>query len=102
MRKKTRQGRKKRAKMRSDSGDYIHVTGHAIKRYQQRIKHSSDYNAEKSIIKGVRKSRLIALTKNEGREIRENRGIMFVCELQGRNLIVVTVLVGQVDMRFAS
>ena len=79
---------------------YIYVTDHAINRYQQRIRRISDQNAEKAIIESVKRSRLIALTKYGGREIRENRGVIYVCELQGNCLSVITVLLGNVDLRF--
>ncbi len=81
-------------------GHNIYVTDHAIDRYQQRIKRVSYENAEKAIIENVKRSRLIALTKYGGREIREYRGIIYVCELQGNWLNVITVLLGNVDLRF--
>ncbi|NLI61054.1 MAG: hypothetical protein GX375_06440 [Clostridiales bacterium] len=81
-------------------GNYIYVTDHAITRYQQRIKRVNNENAKNSIIENVKRSRLIALTKYGGREIRENRGILYVCELQGNCLNVITVLIGNVDLRF--
>ncbi len=81
-------------------GNYIYVTDHAIARYQQRIKRVSSQNAQNSIIESVKRSRLIALTKYGGREIRENRGVLYVCELQGNCLSVITVLIGDVDLRF--
>jgi len=83
-------------------GNYIYVTEHAINRYQERIKKMSKKNACRSIIESVKRSRLIALTKYGGREIRENRGMIFVCELQGNCLNVITVLVSEVDLRFVS
>lgn len=81
-------------------GKYIYVTDHAIARYQQRIKGSNTQNAQDSIVANVKRSRLIALTKYGGREIRENRGVLYVCELQGNCLNVITVLIGDVDLRF--
>ncbi|NLX69546.1 MAG: hypothetical protein GX024_01400 [Clostridiales bacterium] len=83
-------------------GNYIYVTGHAIKRYQERFKRVNQYNAQKAIVEGVKRSRLIALTKYGGREIRENRGVLYVCELNGNCLYVITVLISEVDLRFAS
>ena len=55
---------------------------------------------QSAIIEGVRHSRLIALTKFGGREIRENKGVVFVCELHGNYMYVITVLISQVDLRF--
>ncbi|MGI6372727.1 MAG: hypothetical protein ACOX1R_05985 [Caldicoprobacterales bacterium] len=81
-------------------GNYIYVTDHAITRYRQRIKRISYQNAKYSIIENVKRSRLIALTKYGGREIRENRGVIYVCELQGNCLYVITILNGEVDIRF--
>lgn len=100
--KRRRKGRKRSelAKYNYLFGHYIYVTDHAINRYQQRIKRTSDENAEKAIIENVKRSRLIALTKYGGREIREYRGIIYVCELQGNCLNVITVLLGNVDLRF--
>ena len=40
------------------------------------------------------------MTKYGGREIRENRGVIYVCELQGNCLYVITILNGEVDIRF--
>lgn len=81
-------------------GSYIYVTNHAVIRYQERIKRINYQNAQNSIIENVKRSRLIALTKYGGREIRENRGVLYVCELQGNCLNVITVLIGDVDLRF--
>lgn len=81
-------------------GNYIYVTDHAITRYQERVKGLNNENAENSIIESVKRSRLIALTKYGGREIRENRGVIFVCQLQDNCLNVITVLNGEVDLRF--
>jgi hypothetical protein len=81
-------------------GNYIIPTKHAIKRYQERIRMVHSEKAQNAIIEGVKRSRLIALTSYSGREIRENRGIVFVCELQGNYLYVITVLISQVDLRF--
>jgi len=105
MRNDSKGRRNRRKKSRFDNynylfGHYIYVTDHAINRYQQRIKRVSDENAEKAIIENVKRSRLIALTKYGGREIRENRGVIYVCELQGNCLNVITVLLGNVDLRF--
>jgi hypothetical protein len=93
----TRSGRKN---ISSFLGGYIIPTEHAIKRYQERIRMIHPSKAQNAIIEGVKRSRLIALTKYGGREIRENRGIVFVCELQGNHLYVITVLISQVDLRF--
>jgi hypothetical protein len=81
-------------------GNYIIPTEHAIKRYQERVRMIHPEKAQNAIIEGVKRSRMIALTKYGGREIRENRGIVFVCELQGNHLYVITVLISQVDLRF--
>ncbi|MFY9177024.1 MAG: hypothetical protein WBI74_03580 [Caldicoprobacterales bacterium] len=101
---KTSKGRGyKRKKLNKNNylyGNYIYVTDHAVTRYQQRIKKVSHENAENAIIESVKRSRLIALTKYGGREIRENRGVIYVCELQGNCLNVITVLLGNVDLRF--
>ncbi len=84
------------------AGNYIKVTEHAVTRYQERFKKMNHEKAEHTIVESVKRSRLIALTKFGGREIRENRGIVFVCELQGNSLHVITVLISQVDLRFVS
>src|SRR5690554_5913354 len=97
---RTQNLRPRRKKTNPLLGNYIIPTKHAIKRYQERIRMIHDEKAQCAIIEGVRRSRLIALTKYGGREIRENRGIVFVCELQGNELYVITVLVSQVDLRF--
>ena len=81
-------------------GHHIYVTDHAVTRYRLRIKRISRQNAKHSIIENVKRSRLIALTKYGGREIRENRGVIYVCELQGNYLYVITILNGEVDLRF--
>lgn len=81
-------------------GNYIYVTNHAVKRYQQRIKKSDCENVQQNIIDFVKRSRLIALTKHGGREIRENRGILFVCKMEGNRLNVITVLKSEVGLRF--
>jgi len=83
-------------------GNYIYVTEHAINRYQERVKKMNKENTRNSIIENVKRSRLIALTKYGGREIRENRGVLYVCELQGNCLNVITVLISDVDLRFVS
>src|SRR5690554_3674576 len=90
--------RKKKATLRS--GNYIIPTEHAIKRYQERIRMMNPGKTQNAIIEGVKRSRLIALTKYGGREIRENRGVVFVCELHGNHLYVITVQISQVDLRF--
>lgn len=82
-------------------GNYIFVTDHAIRRYQERCKKVNYHNAQRAIVESVKRSRMIALTKYGGREIRENRGMLFVCELEGNCLSVITVLVSEVDIRFA-
>jgi len=97
-----RRVRGKRKHSNALAGKYICVTDHAVKRYQERIKQMNSENAQYSIVEAVKRSRLIALTKYGGREIRENRGIIFVCELQGNCLYVITVLISQVDLRFVS
>ena len=81
-------------------GNYIIPTEHAIKRYQERIRMMNPGKAQNAIIEGVKHSRLIALTRYGGREIRENKGVVFVCELHGNELYVITVLISQVDLRF--
>ena len=81
-------------------GNYIIPTEHAIMRYQERIRMMNQSKTQNAIIEGVRHSRLIALTKYGDREIRENRGIVFVCEMQGNQLYVITVLISEVDLRF--
>jgi len=105
IRKKTgnRRGKIHRKKRRINciSGHYINVTDHAIIRYQERVKKMNRENAHHSIIQAIKHSRLIALTKFGGREIRENRGVLFVCELQGNCLNVITILKSEVEMRFA-
>ena len=84
------------------AGNYIYVTEHAIKRYQERFKKVNQYNAQRAIVEGIKRSRLIALTKFGGREIRENKGVLYVCELNGKCHCVITVLISEVDLRFAS
>lgn len=81
-------------------GSYIVPTEHAIQRYQERIRMMNVDRVQGAIIEGVKHSRLIALTRFGGREIRENRGVIFVCELHGNYMYVITVLVSQVDLRF--
>lgn len=92
--------RTKQHKMNYLHGHHIYVSDHAVTRYRQRIKRISRQNAKHSIIENVKRSRLIALTKYGGREIRENRGVIYVCELQGNYLYVITILNGEVDLRF--
>ena len=102
MSKKTSRGRRtrpQRHKVNPLMGNYIIPTEHAVKRYQERIRMMNMRKTQNAIIEGVRHSRLIALTKYGDREIRENRGIVFVCEMQGNQLYVITVLVSQVDLR---
>ncbi|MGI6538631.1 MAG: hypothetical protein ACOX22_10005 [Caldicoprobacterales bacterium] len=82
------------------AGNYIIPTEHAISRYQQRIRKMCPQKIQHAIIEDVKRSRLIAFTKYGGREIRENRGIVFVCELHGDYLYVITVLLSEVDLRF--
>jgi len=81
-------------------GHYIIPTEHAIKRYRERIRMTNEGKAQTAIVESVKRSRLIALTKFGGREIRENRGAVFVCELHGNDMYVITVLISQVDLRF--
>ena len=92
--------RQRKHKVNPLMGNYIIPTEHAVKRYQERIRMMNMRKTQNAIIEGVRHSRLIALTKYGDREIRENRGIVFVCEMQGNQLYVITVLVSQVDLRF--
>lgn len=101
---KSKRSNKKRRLIKGNYlyGNYIYVTEHAISRYQERIKKMNRENTYHSIVESVKRSRLIALTKYGGREIRENRGVIFVCELQGNCLNVITVLVSDVDLRFVS
>ncbi len=87
-------------KINTMPGKYIVVTNHAVRRYQERIKMMNEAKAQNAIIECVKRSRMIALTKYGGREIRENKGIVFVCELHGNILYVITVLQSQVDLRF--
>jgi len=82
------------------TGNYIVPTEHAVKRYQERIRMMNEDRTQGAIVEGVKHSRLIALTKFGGREIRENRGVVFVCELHGNYMYVITVLISQVDLRF--
>ena len=81
-------------------GHYIIPTEHAVKRYRERIRMMNEDRAQTAIVESVKRSRLIALTKFGGREIRENRGAVFVCELHGNDMYVITVLISQVDLRF--
>lgn len=97
---KTRKSQSRRRRTSPMSGNYIVPTDHAIQRYQERIRMMNDDRAQRAIIEGVKNSRLIALTRFGGREIRENRGVVYVCELHGNYLYVITVLVSQVDLRF--
>lgn len=97
---RTQNSRPRRKKANPFLGNYIIPTKHAVKRYQERIRMVHPEKAQTAIIEGVKRSRLIALTRHGGREIRENRGIVFVCELQGNDLYVITVLISQVDLRF--
>ena len=83
-------------------GSYITVTDHAVRRYRERFKKINDEKAHHTIVESVKRSRLIALAKFGRREIRENRGVVFVCELQGNRLFVITVLISRVDLRFVS
>ena len=97
-------GNKRRLTLKNKclAGSYIYVTEHAIKRYQERFKKVNQYNAQRAIVEGVKRRRLIALTKFGGREIRENIGVLYVCELNDNCLCVITVLISQVDLRFVS
>jgi hypothetical protein len=97
---KTKKAQSRRRKTSPLIGNYIVPTEHAIKRYQERIRMMNDDRAQRAIIEGVKNSRLIALTRFGGREIRENRGVVYVCELHGNYMYVITVLVSQVDLRF--
>lgn len=96
----TRYRRKKAYRYGEFNNKYIYVTNHAIERYKQRFKNMSRENVQRAIKENVKRSRLIALTKFGGREIRENRGILFVCELNGCKMNVITVLISEVDLRF--
>ncbi len=103
MSKKVSRGRRTRPQKHKANplmGNYIIPTEHAIKRYQERIRMMNQRKTQNAIIEGVKHSRLIALTKYGDREIRENRGIVFVCEMQGSQLYVITVLISEVDLRF--
>ena len=78
---------------------YIYATDHAIKRYQQRQKSISRQKAIHNIVEGVKRSRLIGFAKGK-REVREHRGVIFVCELDGRKMNVITVLNSKAELRF--
>ena len=93
--------RKFRSRGNRFMGKTIFVTDHAISRYCERVKQVKKKNAVKNIVEGVKRSRMIALTRYGGREIRENKGMLFVCELQGNVLNVITVLISEIDLRFA-
>lgn len=97
-----RQCRQKRA----DKGDCllgmsISVTDHAIDRYIERIKPVSRQVAINNITEDISHSRLIALTQFGDREIREYKGMLYVCETDDNVLSVITVLLSSVDIRFA-
>lgn len=106
MHSKAKSSRREYRQKRAEKGDClvgmtVVVTEHAIERYKERIKHVNLQNAVNSIIEDVEHSRLIALSQFSNREIREYRGIIYVCEAHGNVLSVITVLLSSVDMRFA-
>ncbi|AGB41079.1 hypothetical protein Halha_1130 [Halobacteroides halobius DSM 5150] len=78
---------------------YIYATDHAIERYQQRQKAISRQKAIHNIVEGVKRSRLIGFANGE-REIREHRGVIFVCELEGTKMNVITILNSKAELRF--
>ncbi|GAB6138621.1 hypothetical protein [Halanaerobaculum tunisiense] len=78
---------------------YIYATDHAIKRYQQRQKAISRSKAIHNIVEGVKRSRLIGFAKGK-REIREHRGVIFVCELEEDKMNVITILNSKAELRF--
>ena len=78
---------------------YIYATDHAIQRYQQRQRAISRKKAINNIVEGVKRSRLIGFANGE-REIREHRGVIFVCELDGEKMNVITVLNSKAELRF--
>ncbi|MCK8818160.1 hypothetical protein MWH28_12410 [Natroniella sulfidigena] len=78
---------------------YIYATDHAIERYQERQKAISRHKAIHNIVEGVKRSRLIGFAKGE-REIREHRGVIFVCQLEGDKMNVITVLNSKAELRF--
>ena len=80
---------------------YIYVVDHAIKRYQQRQKSISRKKTIHNIVEGVKRSRLIGFAK-KGREVREHRGVIFVCELEeeSETMNVITVLNSKAELRF--
>ncbi|WP_408954360.1 hypothetical protein [Natroniella sp. ANB-PHB2] len=78
---------------------YIYATDHAIERYQERQKSISRHKAIHNIVEGVKRSRLIGFAKGE-REIREHRGVIFVCQLEGDKMNVITVLNSKAELRF--
>ena len=80
---------------------YIYVTDHAIKRYQERQKSLSRKKTIHNIIEGVKRSRLIGFSRQQ-REIREHRGVIFVCEFEKdkTTLNVITVLNSKAELRF--
>ncbi len=78
---------------------YIYATEHAIKRYQERQKAISRQKAIHNIVEGIKRSRLIGFAKGR-REIREHRGVIFVCELEGETMNVITVLNSKAELRF--
>ncbi|OCL25964.1 hypothetical protein BX659_107145 [Orenia metallireducens] len=78
---------------------YIYATDHAIERYQQRQKAISRQKAIHNIVEGVKRSRLIGFAKGK-REIREHRGVIFVCELEGETMNVITILNSKAELRF--
>ena len=78
---------------------YVYATDHAIERYQQRQKAISRRKAIHNIVEGVKRSRLIGFA-NGKREVREHRGVIFVCELEGETMNVITVLNSKAELRF--
>lgn len=91
---------------RAEKGDCllgmaIFVTDHAVERYRERIRPVSQQIAVNNIMEDIEHSRLIALAQFSGREIREYKGIIYVCEMHDNVLSVITVLLSSVDIRFA-
>ena len=80
---------------------YIYVTGHAIKRYRQRQKSLSRKKIIHNIVQGIKRSRLIGFAQGR-REVREHRGVIFVCELkkQAKKMNVITILNSKAELRF--
>ncbi len=82
---------------------YIYVTDHAIKRYRQRQKSLSRKKIIHNIVEGIKRSRLIGFAYGI-REVREHRGVIFVCEFkkQVRKMNVITVLNSKAELRFTN